>query len=361
MNRTNFAAALGEGREWSGAVKSCLLALGAPPVGANLGFVYVTEALSIDLTSILTFLRQKTKVEHWVGCVGVGVFGVGREVRDGAAVSILVGAFPEDSFRLLPPLKTGDEPFAEELKVWLDGAKEVFGLVHADPRDEDTQSRVAKLATRTGAMLAGGLTVVNRGRQQVAGAPWEAAVSGVLFNGKAVLSSGLSQGCTPIGPEHQVTDCAENVLIGLGGQPALEVLKRDMGDLLSRDVRRAAGFIHAAFVEPDGYLVRSLLGVDAGKSAVAVAAQPEVGLRVAFVKRDPMVARQDLRDMLERLTQRLGGHPRGGVYIADAGRAAEIEVVQEVLGTLPLTGFIANGEISGRWLHAYSAVLVLFA
>jgi hypothetical protein len=71
-------AALEEGEApgaaaWATVAKGCLEALGDLPEGANLGFVYATDALADDLGSIVTFLRERSGIERWVGTVGLGV------------------------------------------------------------------------------------------------------------------------------------------------------------------------------------------------------------------------------------------------------------------------------------------------
>ena len=45
----------------------------------NLGFLYVTDGLAPDISSILTFVRETTHIEDWVGAAGYGVFGGGQE------------------------------------------------------------------------------------------------------------------------------------------------------------------------------------------------------------------------------------------------------------------------------------------
>ncbi len=72
--------------DWAHAAKDCADGLGPAPVKANLGFVYVTEALAEDLGSILAYLRRKTGIEHWVGGVGMGICADSEEYFDRPAV-----------------------------------------------------------------------------------------------------------------------------------------------------------------------------------------------------------------------------------------------------------------------------------
>ena len=61
--------------DWKTGVDSCLAQLGQRPssVGANLGFLYITEALSDSLDPILHDLRERSGISHWVGSTGLGV------------------------------------------------------------------------------------------------------------------------------------------------------------------------------------------------------------------------------------------------------------------------------------------------
>ena len=45
---------------------------------------------------------------------------------------------------------------------------------------------------------------------------------------------------------------------------------------------------------------------------------------------------------------------------AHGARAAELELMRETTGALPLVGFFCNGEISRDRLYGYTGVLTLF-
>ena len=76
------AHALGE--DWAQVAKTCTDDLMRTSEAFNLGFLYVTAPLSDDLPSILTYLRQKTGIEHWTGSVGLGICAnAGDEQQEG--------------------------------------------------------------------------------------------------------------------------------------------------------------------------------------------------------------------------------------------------------------------------------------
>jgi small ligand-binding sensory domain FIST len=188
------------------------------------------------------------------------------------------------------------------------------------------------------------------------------------------VATGLSQGCQPIGPPHRVTEVVDNVIMGLDGRPALETLKAEAGDIIARDLKRAQGYIHVALPtegadDPHDYQVRNLLAVDPRRGWLAVGERMDSGDRLMFVRRDPLAAQQDMRRMLRGLARRLDGRvPAAGLYVSCVARGAplfgddngEAAMIGELLGTFPLVGFAAAGEICHDRLYSYTGVLILF-
>jgi len=357
---------------WDRAAKECVEGLDIPPDGANLGFIYVTDIFAADLSSILTYVRHKTSIEHWVGSVGVGVCSGEEEYFDHPAVAVMVAALPESAFGVFPTITehTGELPAA--YRAWMDSAKPTFGIVHGDPENANTPRLIENLGHDTSGFLVGGLTSSRSASHQVAEGVTEGGVSGVLFAPEVSVATGLSQGCAPIGQSHVVSDCVDNVIIGLDGRPALDVFKEDIGDILARDLTRVAGYIHAAFPiegsDTGDYVVRNLTGIDPARGWLAVGDSVEPGSRVLFVCRDPESAEGDLVGMLDSLKRRVVTPPKGGVYISCVARGAnmfgevgrEMELIRKHLGTFPLIGFYAGGEISNNRLYSYTGVLTLF-
>ena len=52
------------GSGWREVADACLVQIGTPPVSANLGFLYVTDALAPDLARILDHFQSRTPVQH---------------------------------------------------------------------------------------------------------------------------------------------------------------------------------------------------------------------------------------------------------------------------------------------------------
>jgi small ligand-binding sensory domain FIST len=386
-----FRIAITGGDSWASAAKELetgLAGLEARPGRQNLGFLYVTDALAEDFGSIVSYLRQKTGVHHWVGSVGMGIAAVAPDAdgrwaghewfgRPGAAA--LVADFPRDGFRVLPRLGRGVDEIGTEMRGWMASATPPFGIVHGDPMNGAVPDLVEALAREmenaqleVPGFLVGGLTSSMGAHYQLADDVVGGGLSGALFAPGVEVATGLSQGCQPLGPVHRITDCMENVVMTLDGEPALDVFKRDIGELLARDLARVAGYIHAAFPvtgsDMGDYVVRNLMGIDTEHRWLAVGGLVSNGDGVLFVRRDPAGAEADLVHMVESLKARAPGPARGAVYFSCVARGPgmfgaegrETELIHEILGDIPLVGFFGQGEISNTRLYGYTGVLTLF-
>lgn len=366
MTSAPFSIAHQRGEHWGLTAKACLNRLGDATAGANIGFLYVTETFAPNLSSILTFLRETTHIEHWVGGTAPGICVNDAEYRDdydqkGGALAVMVGHLPSDSFHV----------FGGDAGAWPIRHPGCVGLVHGDPRDPGLLDSLADLSCDAG-FLVGGLLSADGPPAQLADQVLAGGLSGVLFDASLGVMTGLSQGCSPVGPVHAITESWDGVVMQLDGRPALEVLKHDVGELLARDLRRISGYIHVALPVPGSdcpdYQVRTLMGIDPGHGWLAIGDQPAMGDPLMFVRRDSNAAQADLRRMLGDLKTRLGNRPiRAGFYVSCTGRGchmfgedgAEAALLSEVLGEFPLIGFFANGEINRDRLYGFTGVLAL--
>ncbi len=357
---------------WHKAAKACVTELGDVRGAANLGFVYVTDALADDLPSILTYLRETTGIADWVGTIGVGVCGTEAEYFDVPAIAVMTGSFPPDSFRIFPCISADIAQFRHENKSWLTSAKPKLGLVHGDPRNPRIPALVDDLADSTAAFLVGGLTSSRKGFEQIAGTITQGGISGVLFSGDIAVATGLTQGCRPIGPVHTVTTGFGNVLAELDGKEALAVLADDSGEEVSEDFADRIATVEAAFPvaasDTGDYLVRNLIGIDAERGLLVIGEKVANGDKILFVRRNEQAACDDMVHMLSHLRNRIEGSPQAGIYVACVGRGPaifspghrELDMIHEALGHFPLVGFSANGEICNNRLYGYTGVLTLF-
>lgn len=357
-------------QDWSRALSACLDQLGTVPDEANLGFVYVTDHFAGDLAQIVSRLKEGTPIHEWVGSVGVGVCATGAEYFGRPGMAVMAADFPEASFRVFDEV---DDDFWGGEKVFRVAGRDgpVFGVVHADPRSPEVPATIVRLAEATSGFLVGGLTSSEGVYAQVAGAVTEGGVSGVLFSPGVTVATGLTQGCSPIGPVRYVTRCFRNIAVQIDGRPALDVFKEDIGAALASDLRQVAGCVYVAFPvkgsDTGDYLVRNLVGIDPERGLIGVSESLEPGDAVMFCRRDRKSAEDDLRRMLRDLKRRADG-AKGGLYFSCVARgpnlfgdqSEELKTIRQELGEVPIVGFFCNGEVSNNRLYGYTGVLSLF-
>ena len=370
----DFRAAHATAPAWRDAAAAILVELGDLTTQHQLGFLYVTDSFADALDEIVDFLRETTGVRQWVGTVGFGGVGIGKEYFDEPAMSVMVAPIADEAFRLFTDAKGDMEVLSKKHANWLAKADTPLAVVHADPRISDVTSRIEELASATNGFLTGGLTASRSRFAQLAGEVDEGVISGVMLSLHQVpVQLGLTQGCSPIGPTRTITGAEQNVLFTIDNRPALEVLKEDIGEVLARDLRKIGGYIFAALPVPGSdtadYLVRNLTGIDQEAGAVAIGEMVDTGDPIMFCRRDPDTAVEDLKRMLNDLKRRAGGNPiKGGLYFSCVARgpnqfgpeSAELGMIRDELGEFPLTGLFANGEISNDRLYGYTGVLALF-
>lgn len=369
----HFRAAHASQVDWHEAVSEIVQSLGDLNTDHELGFLYISDAYAAWFGDIAEYLKQKTGVPHWVGSVGMGVCGTAREYFDTAAMSVLVTPFASSSFRIVHDFNLETFNEINPLQNRLDLGSPPLVVVHGDPTSQELPRLIELLAAQTGGFLVGGLSSSKVGHAQLADKIVEGGLSGVLLSSAEIpLITGLTQGCSPIGSVHEITEAEQNVLLSLDGKRALDVFCEDIGEELAEDLQRCAGLIFAAIPvegsDTGDYLVRNLVGIDPQSGAVAIGEYVEAGQRVLFCRRDPASAEKDLRRMARNLKQRAGRKIKAGLYFSCVARgpnqfgpdSRELGIIAEELGVFPLAGFFANGEINYNRLYGFTGVLTLF-
>lgn len=364
MNRTIgfLRAAQGGGEHWGSVVKAAVTALGPLPSDANFGLAYATEELIEDLPSILTFLRETTPIKQWTIALGSGILGPLGVVQGRPALALLAAQLPEASFRRFESWREPQRSeFLNREADWLYRQDMPVALIHGDAQESALVSMIADLAESAAAFLVGAVAPVQAG-----------GLAGVMLGTPLRLLTGLTQGCLPLGGPYRVSESSDNIIIGLEGRPALEVMREVIDPRIAQDLRRAAGVIHiglpVAGADRADYLVRPLMAIDPTRGWLAVNSEIAVGDRVLFVQRDNDSAQRDMRRMLNDVAVRAGGQTiRGGIYISCVARGAamfgsddcEADMIKEQLGDFPLIGIIGQGEICHDRLYGYTGVLAL--
>ena len=209
------------------------------------------------------------------------------------------------------------------------------------------------------------------------------AVAGFLLSGEFSYQIDITQGCQLVGNTCVITECDKNVISRLDGEPALDVLKKMIPNSLIGDPLNIMRLIFVAFppvrgqteITGGGYLVRNLTGFDPELGAIAVSENVEEGQVISFTMRNPDVARQDLKQMLERISAHNSpARPfRFGLYFNCCARGTSLyglegidtAYINNALGDIPIAGFFGNAEFAplmgSNHLFTYTGVLVLFS
>lgn len=362
-----FLIATSTEKNWQLSAADILQQLGEIPAEANVAFIYATDSFSTELSRLVDELKQKTRIENWIGSIGKAICSSNQEIYDQAAVSVMLANFPENSFRVFNGMENAPE-----------FSKESFGLnlaiIHGDPRNGLVPEHIAHLPEKIGnGYSVGGITSSDNHFFQIANDITEGDISGIVFDENTRVITGLTQGCTPIGQNHRLTDCDNHIAVTIDKRPALDVFKEEIGDILARDIDRAAGYIFAAFPikgsDTNDYVVRNIIGIDTENHLLMIADNMKPGSDIMFCKRDGQSAISDMYRMLNNIKKRIGNNKiKGALYISCLGRgknlfgedSEELKMISEILGDIPLVGFFANGEIAGNQLYGYTGVLTVF-
>jgi small ligand-binding sensory domain FIST len=362
---------------WRAAVDEVLREVQPLPAGANLGFLYISDRLVHATDAVLDSLKQGTGIRDWVGSVGIGVLATGVEYFDEPALVVMIAALPEGEFKVFsgrspaPPLsaRTGSGAVAAH-----------FAVIHGDPHTSELPQLIEDMSAKLqSGYLVGGISSSRGTVCQIANEVLVGGLSGVVLSSRIGVSTRHTQGCVPLHHEpgraaiqHIVTEVDRNIIATLDGRPALDVLCGEIGEPLARDIERAANYVHVGLPitgsDTGDYLVRNLIGYDPDGKRVAIGDYVEPGMPIFFCWRDGNAARDDLLRMLDDIGGGLAEPPRGGLYFSCLGRgenmfgarSAELSLIRDKLGDVPLAGFFCNGEIAHDKLYGYTGVLTLF-
>lgn len=394
---------------------------GATATEPPLGLLYITDHYAEHSQAILDhFAAELPEVTDWAGTVGVGIAANNVEYLGEPALAVMLCDLAPHQYRVfsgVSPLPASGSDAS--------GFVAHTALLHADPSTPDLGELVAELAQRTrSGYVFGGLSGSRSTQLQFAAGRdgarlrgqgltrgvLQGGVSGVAFGPEVELISRVTQGAQPVGAERRITAIDGNLVLALDGEPALDLLLRELDISLARP-EHSMGRLRSTLVGltlpgqmPDGgpvpaarrgqfgpeVQVRHIIGLDPARRGVAIAEHPPVGTRLAFCERHAQAARADLvrvcseiREELEPETLLLSTdsprpepHPEaagarriaGAIYVSCVGRggphfgapSAELQIVRHALGDVPLVGFFASGEIAHQQLYGYTGVLTVF-
>ncbi len=176
-----------------------------------------------------------------------------------------------------------------------------------------------------------------------------------------------------------VTKAQQNVILELGGKPALKQLRDLFGTLSEQEQALIQHGLHVGCVineyqdqfERGDFLVRNVIGFEPEIGAIGIGQYVRVGQTVQFHVRDADTADEDLRGLLVGAKQ--GSRPPDGALLFTCnGRGTRLFpradhdalALKEVFGELPVAGFFAQGEIGPvggqNFVHGFTASIAFF-
>jgi len=205
----------------------------------------------------------------------------------------------------------------------------------------------------------------------------------LALSGGVRMDTIIMHGCKPSSPYHTVTEVDENVVLGIDGRPAVDVIADMLGPegfktwidypfFITLGVNKGEKF--APFRE-ENYANRLVAGLDKARGGLMMF-EPDltVGTEVQLMRRttsDFGYVRKHSEEMLEKLS---GRRPFFALYIDCAGRASaysgtdgeEAEEVQAIIGSrVPILGMYSGSEIAkvGTDMQAmvWTGVLCVFS
>lgn len=369
-------------READAAARAVLGDVSGP---ADVAIVFVAGAYGPAIRPALESLADLISATTVIGATAEGVLGDAAEFERVPAVAVWLARLPGAWVRPVS-LDYRQTPDGGMFVGWRDDLDADLPanaalLLLADPFSFPVDAFIARMAEEhpgmpivggmaSGAAEPGGNTLVTGSRTENSGAV------GLVVGGNVRIRPVVSQGCRPIGRPMVVTKSEENLIVELGGRPALERLREVYGQLDEADRRLVRSSLHVGraateYRETFGrgdFLVRNVVGADPESGVVAVGDSVRTGQTVQFHVRDAATADEDLRSLLAAAGATA---PIGALVFTCNGRGMRLfdephhdaRCVQECLGPVPTAGFFAQGEIGPigdrTFLHGFTASIAV--
>jgi len=362
-------------------------ALDAAPEPPDVAIVFVAGAYGAAIRPALESLTDLVSATTVIGTTAEGVLGNDVEFERVPAVAVWLARLPGAWIRPVS-LDYRQTPDGGMFAGWPDGLAERMPtnaalVLLADPFSFPVDALIKRLEEEhPGLPIVGGMASGSSrpgGNTLVIGSrTYDSGAVGVLVGGSVRVRPVVSQGCRPVGRPLVITRAEDNLIVELGGAPALERLREMYGELDDRDrelvrsslhVGRAASEYRDTFRRGD-FLVRNVLGADPDSGVIAVGDLVRAGQTVQFHVRDATSADEDLRELLGGSPPEVD--PAGALVFTCNGRGSRLfaephhdaRCLQRCLGPLPAAGFFAQGEIGpiGKrtFLHGFTASIAVF-
>lgn len=365
--------------------------IGLDGPSADLVFVFISSHHSPSYYSVVELVHSRFPGATVIGCSAGGVIGAGHEVEKTPGVAMTAASLP--GVVITPFEFESDElpspdaaPSAWEALIGVPVSDHPSIVLLPDPFTIPSDALVEGLdyaypgSVKIGGLASGGTVNGANALFSNKGTRRSGAV-GVALSGNVVIDSVVAQGCRPIGTPMVVTGADDNVITELSGELPLDVLRNlfEEGDEREkRLIRRSLqiGVLMDPFqdeYEAGDFLIRNVIGADGDNGALAVGERIREGQVVQFHVHDASSASNDLGASLMRYaSDHPDASPSGVLLFTGLGRGERLfgradhdtDLLQSVVGSMPITGFFCNGEIGpvggSTFLHGYTSSFALF-
>ncbi|HTU26496.1 MAG TPA: FIST N-terminal domain-containing protein [Pirellulales bacterium] len=357
--------------------------LGGP---ADLAIAFFSYHHADQAEELAARLGECLPTKHLLGVSAEAVVGGRREVEGEPALSVWAARLPGVDvlpFHLDFRREEGGTFVGWPEAIEGDWPKGAALILLADPFSFPADVLLARLGEdRPGLPVLGGMASggaqPDDNRLLLNGQVYREGAVAVRLSGGIRVRSVVSQGCRPIGKPLVITRAQQNVILELGGKPALGQLQELFASLPAEQQQLVKQGLHVGRVineyqagfAPGDFLIRNVLGFDPDSGAIAIGDFARVGQTVQFHVRDAQSADEDLRRLLTAANEGRAT-PAGALLFTCNGRGTRLfaepnhdaAAIADCLGEIPLAGFFAAGEIGPiggqNFLHGFTAAIAL--
>ncbi len=387
------------------------------PADLVIGFVTASYAQRVGM--IADAIRNSLAPKHLLLVSAAGIMGNDTEIIEGPGISLLAMNLPRvDLHPYTLDATWGPMDPAERASKISEtiGANDQMSasIFFADPfsvplvnlvpalsacRDEyaDPSGSTQRIGTILGGMASGGI-VPGGNTLFIDGKISNHGAMGITLSGDIQVDTIVSQGCRPIGQPMVVTKARGNLILELGGKPAIDAIRESLQGIneTDRELLEDGLFIgrvineHKSRFGRGDFLIRNILGGDEESGALAIADLVSAGQTIQPHLHDAQTADEDLSLLMD--VQQLYDRPKGALVVSCTGRTQEFfeqpahdaRLIRHAFDLpiegpklakagkelnapdtgIPLAGFFAAGEIgpvgNEIFQHGHTAVAALF-